>query len=64
MKPERVIDHEEGAGGKKAYSKPELNKVQLVASEAVLSLCKFGVTGGPGQDVCKQDMSCISAAHS
>lgn len=64
MEPQRVINHEEQANGKKAYSTPELNKVQLVASEAVLALCKFGVTGGSGQEVCTLDLSCVSTAHS
>jgi hypothetical protein len=46
---------------KKAYVKPVLSEVRLVAEEAVLALCKFG-TGN--QSACIPDRFCISTPRS
>lgn len=42
MKEKKQADNPLQEQSKKAYQKPILNKVQLVAEEAVLALCKLG----------------------
>ena len=37
---------------KKPYRKPTLNKVKLVAEEAVLGVCKNETAAGPNQSQC------------
>lgn len=37
---------------KKFYEKPKVEKVKLVAEEAVLTNCKTDVRGGPGLNIC------------
>ena len=44
---------------KKAYTKPELTEVRLVAEEAVLSVCKNGANSP-----CDGDLSCVSLSGS
>ena len=38
---------------KKAYGKPQVRKVKLVPSEAVLQVCKAANTGGPTVSNCQ-----------
>ena len=42
MKEDKVITNIEDTQAKKVYTKPVISKVQLVAEEAVLALCKTG----------------------
>ncbi|OGO27714.1 MAG: hypothetical protein A2Z16_07100 [Chloroflexi bacterium RBG_16_54_18] len=49
---------------KKPYNKPVLSMVQLVASEAVLALCKYNSPGQGVNVLCAPDLSCISTARS
>jgi hypothetical protein len=44
---------------KKAYSKPKVTEVRLVAEEAVLGLCMDGLHG-----TCTLDGTCVSQGHS
>jgi hypothetical protein len=44
---------------KKAYTKPKLTEVRLVAEEAVLAVCKDGAHGS-----CAPDLSCDSFPRS
>ena len=37
---------------RKAYKKPELKKVKLIAKEAVLGVCKNDLGAGPNQSQC------------
>jgi hypothetical protein len=48
---------------RKDYLKPRVNRIQLVANEAVLSLCKFG-EGAGGQALCVPDLLCVSTPRS
>lgn len=41
MKEEKYTDTQTVSQEKKAYTKPALNKIRLVAEEAVLALCKY-----------------------
>jgi len=43
MKEDKVITNIEDTQAKKVYTKPVISKVQLVAEEAVLALCKTGI---------------------
>jgi hypothetical protein len=47
---------------KKTYSKPIINKVRMVAEEAVLGLCKYNdaATGA----MCAPDLSCVLVGRS
>jgi hypothetical protein len=45
---------------KKTYTKPTVTRVELVAGEAVLALCKFGSLIGP----CAPDINCTSKPRS
>jgi len=47
---------------KKTYSKPTINKVQMMAEEADLGLCKY--TDAATGAVCAPDMACLFAARS
>ena len=59
MKEEKLLQQSRQNRTKKTYVKPILNKVQLVAGEAVLALCKDGAGGA-----CLPDVSCASDARS
>jgi hypothetical protein len=48
---------------KKIYEKPQINRIKLVANEAVLALCKFG-EGVGGRGRCTPDLSCVSTPRS
>jgi hypothetical protein len=50
---------------KKAYTKPQITEVRLVAEEAVLANCNDG-TGFGGQSACrlKGDTGCANASRS
>jgi hypothetical protein len=48
---------------KKAYIKPIVSKVRLVAEEAVLALCKYNDAGARGACV-PPDLSCVSTRRS
>jgi hypothetical protein len=45
---------------KKPYKKPTITRVELVAGEAVLALCKYGALIGP----CAPDVNCNSKPRS
>lgn len=47
---------------KKTYSKPVINKIKMVAEEAVLGLCKFN-DAATGLD-CAPDLSCVLVGRS
>ena len=61
MKEEKIIPDQPAVQLKKAYNKPTLSKIQLVAEEAVLALCKTG-TGNWQQ--CFPDRTCVSIMRS
>ena len=48
---------------KKAYSKPSVKEIHLVAEEAVLALCKLG-TGIGARASCMPDRTCLSMPRS
>lgn len=64
MKPETETTKLRKADTKKPYTKPVLNLVQLVSSEAVLALCKYNSPGQGVNVMCAPDLSCISTARS
>jgi len=45
MKEEKQLPSQTGVQAKKAYTKPTLSQIHLVAEEAVLSVCKSGGFG-------------------
>lgn len=59
--PEQAVDK-----ARKAYIKPILSRVRLVAEEAVLATCKFNTGGIGGRNVCQLagDLTCIATARS
>ncbi len=61
MKEEKQLTELSVERLKKAYTKPVLSQIQLVAEEAVLALCKWG-TGPGGQRACLPDRACLSNA--
>ena len=48
---------------KRTYAKPHVNRIQLVANETVLSLCKFN-GGSSAQGECIPDLLCVSEPRS
>lgn len=48
---------------KKAYIKPAISQIQLVAEEAVLALCKWG-DGAVSRALCFPDRTCNSQRRS
>ncbi len=46
---------------KKVYSKPELTRIRLAPSEAVLGNCKSSSTVGPAQGACDLPTSCYTS---
>ena len=48
---------------KKAYTKPTITSVELVAGEAVLAVCKFN-HGNTAVGECAPDLSCRASARS
>jgi hypothetical protein len=63
MEEKKLLNGEEAALTKKPYSKPTLSKVQLVAAETVLALCKWGI-GQPGRVSCAPDITCVNTWRS
>ena len=59
MREEKLIPNPVKPQVKKAYTKPVINKVQLVVEEAVLALCKTGV-----KEVCTLHPTCVSTRSS
>ena len=50
---------------RKLYSKPQLERVQLIAEEAVLLACKTGNNLGPGEKNCNPGIAdCYNQAPS
>jgi hypothetical protein len=47
---------------KKAYTKPVISQIRLVAEEAVLALCKWNIVGARGD--CMPDRSCVFTRRS
>ncbi|OGO29096.1 MAG: hypothetical protein A2Z16_08195 [Chloroflexi bacterium RBG_16_54_18] len=64
MEQEKMLTKELVAQPRKPYTKPVLNLVHLVASEAVLALCKYNSPGQGVNILCAPDLSCISTARS
>jgi len=66
MEQEKILTEGQLSQPKKAYTKPVLSLVNLVAEEAVLSLCKdAGASGGGWADTCLPDSTCtLSTARS
>lgn len=63
MKEEKQLTEQSAERPKKAYTKPVLSQIQLVAEEAVLALCKWG-TGPGGRNACLPDRTCSSMRRS
>ena len=62
MDAEQVYTDQLTVRTKKTYSKPIINKVRMVAEEAVLGLCKYNdATAGA---MCAPDLSCVLVARS
>jgi len=61
MKEEKVSNERSVSKEKKAYIKPTLSKIRLVADEAVLALCKYnnGVRGS-----CTPNPTCVRTRRS
>ena len=53
LNEEFVTDSKTSHVKKKVYTKPKVTEIQLVAQEAVLSVCKDGAMG-----VCTPDLTC------
>jgi hypothetical protein len=50
---------------KKSYQKPVVAKIQLLAEQAVLATCKWGISVGSRNDCFTAgDLSCVSAPRS
>lgn len=64
MTPQNVRSGKRPPQARKAYSKPVLTSIGLVASEAVLALCKYNSPGQGVNVMCAPDLSCISTARS
>jgi hypothetical protein len=64
MEKQEVVTEVRIAQSKKPYTKPVLSLVHLVASEAVLALCKYNSPGQGVNILCAPDLSCISTARS
>lgn len=61
---EEMVTDRSAVQVKKAYTKPVVNKIRLVAEEAVLALCKEG-TGGIGIRIqCFPDRTCLLTRRS
>ena len=63
MEKEITTKQEMENSPKRTYIKPRVNRIKLVANEAVLSLCKFN-QGGGGQANCIPDLLCVSQPRS
>jgi hypothetical protein len=63
MKEEKQLNETAAEQVKKAYTKPVLSQIQLVAEEAVLALCKWG-DGAGGRALCLPDRTCVSQRRS
>jgi hypothetical protein len=65
MKDDKLSSGGSTAQTKKAYIKPVLSQIRLVAEEAVLSNCKFG-SGSSARNDCmyEGDLSCVSTHRS
>ncbi len=58
MEEKQLLNNDVAAVPKKPYSKPTINKVQLVAKETVLANCKYGVSQA-GRTACVPDVTCV-----
>lgn len=63
MKEEKQLNETAAEQVKKAYTKPVLSQIQLVAEEAVLALCKWG-NGASSRALCMPDRTCVSQRRS
>ena len=66
MNEGKLLTERTMASSKKAYSKPILSKIRLVAEEAVLATCKTGGGGIGARNTCRAagDLSCRNTARS
>lgn len=48
---------------RRSYSKPSINKIKLVAEEAVLAQCKWN-TGAGNRALCMPDRTCVATPRS
>ena len=64
MKEEKPLNDLQAEQQKRAYTKPLLSQIQLVAEEAVLALCKYGDGSPSAKAKCKPDMTCVSIRRS
>jgi len=58
-----MLDKQSEITKKAVYIKPSINRIKLVASEAVLALCKLGTGAGVSVD-CEPDLLCVADARS
>ncbi len=61
MKEEKYTDAQTVSQEKKAYTKPALNKIRLVAEEAVLALCKYN---NGAKSACTPNPTCVRTRRS
>ena len=54
-----MSEKKETTRNRRAYCKPQLEQVRLIADEAVLTTCKSGSIGGPGNaNNCRKGGGC------
>ena len=63
MKQEKSLTSPVVGSARKAYTKPVVSQIRLVAEEAVLALCKWG-TGASVRTACLPDRTCVSQRRS
>lgn len=63
MEEEKQLTQVSVGKRKKAYSKPAISQIHLVAEEAVLALCKYG-DGSASRTMCFPDRTCNSQRRS